>query len=249
MATVESRPALPTAALITVGTELITGDVVNENARWLGSRLAELGISVGVVVAVPDHERRVAHIVRWARDEHDVVFVTGGLGPTPDDVTRPAIARAFGVPMRTNNELRGELVARGGHSAVFADSWSLLPDRARVLAHLPGGAPAFAVENVFVLAGQPSEMRTAFEASVSQLPAGSPGSVWRRTFQLTEDTAVPVLQQVAEAHPAVSVGSYPTYGDDGDTLEIVLRAPTAEIVAAAAADVERQLPGARLIDA
>src|SRR6516225_9337184 len=143
-------PDTPTAALITIGTELVTGDILNDNGRWLAQRLAAIGVTVEVVVAIPDDARRIGHIVRWASGEHDLVLVTGGLGATPDDVTREGIARAFRSELAVRDELHRELSERGGHCAAFADVWARLPAGARLLPRLPDGAPAFAVENVYV---------------------------------------------------------------------------------------------------
>jgi molybdenum cofactor synthesis domain-containing protein len=238
---VASRAAAPTAALITIGTELVTGDILNDNGRWLAQRLASIGIKVDVVVAIPDDARRIGHIVRWASGDHDLVFVTGGLGATPDDVTREGIARAFGSELAVVDELERELRGRGGHCEAFAHAWARLPVGARLLPRLPDGAPPFAVQNVYVFAGQPREMHAAFDACRAEFPSATPPVVWRQTFRLTEDAAATLLDEVEATFPEVRVGSYPLYAPDGPSLEIVLRAPTSEALAGAANKIRRSL--------
>src|SRR5207253_386427 len=84
-----------TAAIVTIGNELVSGDTVNTNGSWLANRLEALGFDVLLIAALPDDEERVAAFVREQAAEVDVVLVTGGLGGTPDDITREAIAAAF----------------------------------------------------------------------------------------------------------------------------------------------------------
>ena len=85
------------AAIVTVGNELLSGDVENTNGSWLARRLAALGVEVTLIAVVADEIDRVAAFVREQAAAVDVVVVTGGLGGTPDDVTRESIAAAFGV--------------------------------------------------------------------------------------------------------------------------------------------------------
>jgi molybdopterin-biosynthesis enzyme MoeA-like protein len=196
---------------------------------------------VEVVVAIPYDAQRIGHIVRWASGEHDLVLVTGGLGTTPDDVTREGIARAFRSELAVVDELRRELLERGGHCAAFADIWARIPAGARLLPRLPDGAPVFAVGNVYVFAGQPREMRAAFDACIAEFPAGVPSVVWRRTFRVTEDAVTGLLNNIGQACPHVAMGSYPRYDPGGPSLEIVLRAPTYDAMSDAVAQIERHL--------
>src|SRR2546425_9072159 len=87
-----------TAAILTIGNELVSGDVENTNGSWLARRLAALGVEVALIAVLPDDVEQVAEFVREQAGAADAVLVTGGLGGTPDDLTREAIAAAFGVP-------------------------------------------------------------------------------------------------------------------------------------------------------
>jgi nicotinamide-nucleotide amidase len=231
----------PQAAIATIGDELICGELSDRNGSWLARELEKLGIRVTIIAILPDVRAAIAVFLAWARREKDLVVVTGGLGGTPDDVTRAAVADAFGVDQAVDARLMEELARSGGHSAVFARNWSRLPMGSRVVAGAPGAAPAFALGNVYVLPGVPAEMRAAFRSVRSELPAGPPRGTWRRTYPTTEDQLAPLLSDLDRLFPDVGVGSYPRYGRDGAEVELVLRASQQEALAAAASHVETAL--------
>src|SRR5581483_8003317 len=97
------------AAIVTVGNELVSGDIENTNGSWLARRLAGLGVEVVLIAVLRDEIEEVAALVREQSAATDLVLVTGGLGGTPDDVTREAIAAAFGVPQVQQPDVAAEL--------------------------------------------------------------------------------------------------------------------------------------------
>src|SRR4051812_40560789 len=101
------------------------------------------------MASIPDDPSMIAVFVDWARSEYDVVLVSGGLGGTPDDVTKDGIAAAFGVPCVLDEQRAQALLARGGHAAVFANEWCRLPAGSRVIAGADGGALPFVLGNVY----------------------------------------------------------------------------------------------------
>ena len=101
----------PTVSVVTIGTELVLGELPNDNAVWLCGSLTSLGLTVRTAVAVPDDVDEIADRVRHERAAADIVLTSGGLGGTPDDVTRAGIARAFGVAEREDPVLAAELRA------------------------------------------------------------------------------------------------------------------------------------------
>jgi nicotinamide-nucleotide amidase len=230
-----------TAALATVGDELICGDVSNTNAAWLGRNLEQLGIAVRIAATLPDDRSRVAQFVRWAAPAHGIVIVTGGLGGTPDDITREAIAEAFGVGRVLDRCLAASLEEAGGYSARFSSEWARLPEGSSVLPGVTGAAPAFSIANVYVLAGVPAEMRSTFMAISSDLERGAPLHMWRSTYATTEDQLASVLQSLDRSYEGVAVGSYPRYGTRRSSVEIVLKGPNNERVSAAARELEAAL--------
>jgi nicotinamide-nucleotide amidase len=229
------------ATIITIGNELLSGDVPNTNASWLARRLEELGVKVELIATLPDDVERVAAFVRAEAPLADVVIVTGGLGGTPDDVTRESIAAAFGLPQEEVPELAAALRARFRGDPEYAARWARLPARSRPLENPLGGAPGFVVENVYVLPGLPSEMEAMFDTVAGELRSGSPIGSWRRTYRTTESRIVAVLEEMEGRHPRVLVGSYPSFHPHGSEVEVVVKSSDAEALAAATAWIESAL--------
>jgi molybdenum cofactor synthesis domain-containing protein len=224
---------MATASILTIGNELVSGDVPNTNGAWLAKRLAPLGVETRLVAALPDEIEAIAEFVRREAPRVDVLIVTGGLGGTPDDLTREAIAHTFDVPQEEILELAADLRARFQRDPEYAARWARLPRGARPLDNPLGGAPGFVVENVYVLPGLPSEMEAMFDAVAEEFRRGSPILVWRRTYRTRESEIAPALVEVGERWPGVLVGSYPTFGPDGPTVEVVVKSSDADALGAA----------------
>ncbi len=222
------------ATVLTVGNEIVSGDTENTNASWLSRRLAVLGVRVTFVAAVRDEVGDIAAFIRARRSQAELLFVTGGLGGTPDDVTREGVAAAFGVGCIEIEPLAGELRTRFGPRGLadYAARWARLPAGAEPLANPLGGAPGFRVENVYVFPGLPSEMREMFDA-IAERFQGTPIVSRKRTVQATEGQLVALLEKATAEHPAVTVGSYPHFGAEGPEVEIVLKSADPEALEAA----------------
>jgi molybdenum cofactor synthesis domain-containing protein len=227
-----------TASILTIGNELVSGDVPNTNAAWLARRLAPLGVTVRLTAALPDEIDTVASFVRAEAPRVDFLLVTGGLGGTPDDLTREAIAAAFGVQQEEVPALAAALRARFTRDPEYAARWALLPRGSRPLANPHGGAPGFALENVYVLPGLPSEMEAMFAAVEEDFRRGSPIESWRRVYRTYESVIASSLAEATERWPRVLVGSYPSFGAGGFTVEVVLKSSDAVELAAASAWLE-----------
>ncbi len=229
------------AAIVTVGNELVSGDVENTNGSWLARRLAVLGVDVGLIAVLRDDVDEVAAFVREQAAVADVVVVTGGLGGTPDDITREAIAAAFGVAQVEQADVAARLRERFQRDPEYAARWAQLPAGSRALDNPLGGAPGFAIGNVYVLPGLPAEMEAMFDTLEDELRAGGPIGSWRRTYRTTESRIVAVLEAMCERHPGVAVGSYPTFRPEGSQVEVVLKSADPEALAAATAWIEAAL--------
>ena len=212
------------AVIVTVGNEIVSGDVENTNASWLARRLAALGVQVTLVAAVRDEIGEVAALLRVEAPRVAYVFVTGGLGGTPDDLTREAVASAFGVQCKEvpwlAKDLRRRFAPRG--LGDYAARWACIPAGAEPLANPLGGAPGFVLENVYVLPGLPSEMQVMFDA-VSSRFRGRPIGMWRRRYRTGEGQIVGILEEATNLHPSVTVGSYPQFHPEGPEVEVVLK--------------------------
>jgi len=211
------------AALLTIGNELVSGDVPNTNASWLAKRLEALGVRVVLSASVPDEIEEIVDFVRREAARVDHLIVTGGLGGTPDDLTREALAAAFDVPQENVPELEADLRRRFTRDPDYAARWAALPQGSRPLENPRGGAPGFRIANVWVLPGLPSEMESMFDRYADAFRAEAPIAAWRRTLQLGESDIAQLLVEATERWPAVLVGSYPRFLPDRREVEVVLK--------------------------
>jgi nicotinamide-nucleotide amidase len=212
-----------TASILTIGNELVSGDVPNTNGSWLAKRLAPLGVSVRMLAALPDEIEQIAEFVCAEAPRVDFLLVTGGLGGTPDDLTREAISHAFGVPQLEAPEVAADLRARFTRDPEYAARWALLPEGARPLPNPLGGAPGFAIENVYVMPGLPTEMEAMFDAISEEFRRGSPIGAWRSVYRTRESELAPAMVEAGARWPGVLIGSYPTFGEDGPRVEVVVK--------------------------
>jgi nicotinamide-nucleotide amidase len=232
---------MATAAILTIGNELVSGDVPNTNASWLSKRLAPLGVETRLLAAVPDEIETIAEFVRREAPRVDFLLVTGGLGGTPDDLTREALAFAFDAPQEELPDIAADLRSRFTRAPEYAARWAMLPRGSRPLANPLGGAPGFAIENVYVLPGLPSEMEAMFDSVAEEFRRGSPIGSWRRIYETRESEITPALVEAGERWPGVLVGSYPQFGPDGPVVEVVVKSGDAAELAAAAAWLEEAI--------
>ena len=232
---------MATAAILTIGNEIVSGDVANTNATWLAKRLEQLGVRIRSIAALPDEIDEIAQFVRERAPAVDFLLVTGGLGGTPDDLTREAIAAAFGVEQREVPEVAADLRERFTRDPEYAARWALLPEGSRPLANPRGGAPGFAIENVYVLPGLPAEMEAMFDELAEDFRRGEPIGSWRRTYRTRESEIAGLLAEATERWPDVLVGSYPRFDPSGPEVDVVLKSSDERALGDAASFVEQRL--------
>jgi molybdenum cofactor synthesis domain-containing protein len=234
--------AVTTAVVLTVGNEIVSGDVENTNASWLARRLAELGMEATLLAAVRDDVDEIAAFLAAEKERTGVVIVTGGLGGTPDDLTREGVAAAFRLPCEEIADVAVELRRRFAAKGLgdYAARWACLPRGAVPVANPLGGAPGFMLGNVHVLPGLPSEMKAMFETLAERF-RGQPIGSWRRRYRTGEGQIVGVLEEAIRRHPGVMVGSYPRFLADGPEVEVVLKSSDEEALHEASGWVESAL--------
>lgn len=232
----------PSAVVLTVGNEIVSGDIENTNASWLARRLAALGVEVKFVAAVRDDVDEIAALLRAEGPRVDHVFVTGGLGGTPDDITREAVAAAFGVECEEISAVADELRRRfeGKGLGDYAARWGKLPHGCEPLPNPLGGAPGFVLGNVYAMPGLPREMEAMFETIAARFQ-GRPIGVWRRSYRTGEGQIVGVLEEATRLYPSVRVGSYPRFLEDGPEVEVVLKSSDRDELARATEWIEAAL--------
>ena len=222
-------------ALVAIGDELLAGDTVNTNAAWLAARLTERGAAVERVTTIPDRIDEIADVVRSYHDRYDAVLVTGGLGPTHDDLTMEAVAQAFDRELETNEEALDWLAEHGGYERDdLADGTADLPAGARVLHNEEGVAPGCVVESAYVFPGVPAEMKAMFESVAEEFS----GVVRTVAFVHADEPESALLDRIDAVRErfAVQVGSYP-----GEHVRLKLQSTDPEAVAAAADWLEERV--------
>jgi molybdenum cofactor synthesis domain-containing protein len=231
--------AAATAMVLTIGNEIVSGDVENTNASWLARRLGELGLEVVLLAAVRDTVAEIAGFLRAEGERADVVIVTGGLGGTPDDVTREGVGAAFGVVCEDVPDVADRLRERFSRRGLgdYAARWARLPRGAVPVENPLGGAPGFVLGNVHVLPGLPSEMEAMFETLAERFRR-EPIGAWRRRYPTGEGQIVAVLEEATRRHQRVNVGSYPSFLETGPEVEVVLKSADVRALGEAVAWVE-----------
>lgn len=207
-----------TAAVLSIGTELTRGELVNTNAAWLGEELTKLGFDVVEHVTVDDHLDRIVTLTHSFAKKHRVVIVTGGLGPTSDDLTAQAVATAAGVELRRDESIvegiRQKFKAFGRVMPESNAKQGDVPQGAEILPNPMGTAPGFAMTlgqaRFFFVPGVPREMEHIFHESIvpaiAALADPRTHQVHLRTFGMTESGVAEALRGLEEAHEGLTLG-------------------------------------------
>ncbi|MFA9415250.1 competence/damage-inducible protein A [Natrinema sp. HArc-T2] len=221
-------------AVVTVGDELLAGRTTDTNATWLCEQLDDRGVGVERVTTVPDRVGDIARVVNEYRAEYDAVIVTGGLGPTHDDLTMNGVAAALGRDLEEHDEAIAWLEADGYSRDDLVAGTAELPVGARALHNDVGVAPGAALEGIYVLPGVPAEMKTMFETIASEFV----GTPTHRETVVADEPESALLDRIAELRDRfdVSVGSYP-----GDSVRVELKGTDETTVADAAAWLRKRV--------
>ena len=216
-----------TAGLLVIGDEILSGRTKDVNIGATADFCTDLGIELKEVRVVSDETDDIVDAVNALRARYTYVFTTGGIGPTHDDITADAIARAFGVALPINPEARAMLEARWKQTGTEVNEARLrmarIPEGASLIVNSVSAAPGFRIGNVHVMAGVPVIMRAMLEALVPTLKGG------RKVLSVTVKAAVGEgtlggpLGALQAQYPDVKMGSYPQMGKDRVMTELVLR--------------------------
>ena len=231
----------PTAAMLVIGDEILSGRTRDANMHYLAGQLTEKGISLKEVRVVSDDADAIVAAVRALSSAYDHVFTSGGIGPTHDDITADCIARAFDDHIDVRDDARALLAAFYEQTGRELNEARLrmarIPDRATLIENPVSVAPGFTLENVHVMAGVPSVFQAMVASVLPTLNGGAPLiSETVRLMRGEGDVAVP-LAQIAADFPDLQIGSYPFQQDGRYGTNIVLRGTDASILKTAAAIV------------
>jgi len=219
--------AQPTAVVILIGNELLSGKTQDANLQFLATELAEAGITLREAIVIRDDRDTIIKTVRYYSDRHTYVFTTGGIGPTHDDITAEAVAAAFDTHLVLNEHAAAAIGGERDHPRM---KMAMIPPDATLIDNSVSRAPGFQLNNVFVLAGVPRIARAMFESVRPRLRGGAAIVSANADVYLKEsDIAVP-LTQIAESNADVEIGSYPFSRDGRFGANLVVRGTDAQRV-------------------
>ena len=214
-----------TAAILVIGDEILSGRTRDENIHEIAKMCTDGGVDLREVRVVADVENDIVEAVNALRARYFYVFTTGGIGPTHDDITADAIAKAFDVALTVNDAACEMIENRYGKEALTPANKRMarIPDGASLIANAVSGAPGFKLENVFVMAGVPIIMQSMLESIAPTLKGGK--KMHSRTIQVGvgESKIAKGLGQVQSYFPSLKIGSYPKMGEKPVYTEVVLR--------------------------
>jgi molybdenum cofactor synthesis domain-containing protein len=215
-----------TAAVLVIGDEILSGRTKDRNIGFIAERCTGLGIDLREVRVVPDEQDEIVAALDALRARYTYVFTTGGIGPTHDDITADAVAKAFGVGISEDERAIKLLLERIKLEDLNAARRRMarIPHGAELVENVVSKAPGFWIGNVIVMAGVPSVMQAMFDAVVPKLVGGAP--TLSRAIPagfLAEGAYAADLALIAEDFPALSIGSYPSFRDGRFHNEIVVR--------------------------
>jgi molybdenum cofactor synthesis domain-containing protein len=229
----------PTACIIVIGNEILSGKTQDANIQFLGIELAKLGIRLEEARIVRDVPDAIVRHLNECRAKFTYVFTTGGIGPTHDDITAECVAMAFGVELVLDADAV-ERLKRGGRPLNEARlKMARVPRGAELVDNPVSNAPGFRMDNVFVFAGIPSIARAMFTSAMPMLARGKQIHSGAVDVLLKEGDFAEALERIQKKHAAVEIGSYPfnRNGQYGATLvvrgtdKLLIERVVAEIVA------------------
>ena len=240
-----------TAALLVIGDEILSGRTADRNIHYVAGHMTRVGIRLKEVRVVPDEEDAIVGAVNELRARYTYLFTTGGIGPTHDDITADAVAKALGVGIGHDERALALLHA-------FFAKRKLEPTPARLrMARIPHGAslirnaisvaPGFRVENVIVLAGVPEVMQVMLDDITPQLDTGAVMQTTTIKLNRAEGEVADIFAAHQKTFPDVTMGSYPSFSDGRISTQLVLRSTDSARLSAATSALELMLRANKLL--
>jgi FAD synthetase len=225
--------SVPTAAILVIGDEILSGKTEDQNAHLLISELRQLGVALKRIHVIPDDLDEVAAAVRELSGRFDHVFTSGGVGPTHDDVTIVGIARAFDVPIIRHPELERRIRSFFGEDVDEARlRMADIPECSELIDSPELRWPLLACKNVYILPGVPEHFRRKFLAIRERFRVAPFFAraiyTFEDEFELAEN-----LRAIAETHPQVAIGSYPSFSSTEYRVKLTLESKDGQALEAA----------------
>ena len=214
-----------TSAILIIGNEILSGRTVDKNTSFIAKWLGELGISVEEVRVIPDKENVIINSVNELRKKYQYIFTTGGIGPTHDDITSESIAKAFGRKYDYNKEAYS-ILEKYYENSDFNEGrkkMARMPEGANLIYNKQGSAPAFYIDNVFVLPGIPSYVELMLPPLKDLLVKGKKIISISCDARVRESSIAVDLSNIQNKYPDVDIGSYPYSKEEVFGTVLVMR--------------------------
>ena len=217
----------PKAAMLVIGDEILSGRTRDANMHFLAGELTKHGVDLNEVRVVSDDAPAIVAAVKALSGAYDVVFTSGGIGPTHDDITADCIAEAFGAHIDVRDDARQLLAdhyaATGRELNAARLRMARIPDGACLIDNPVSIAPGFSLENVHVMAGVPSVFQAMVASVLPTITGGAPLLSQSLRIDRGEGDIAGPLGELAEAFPDLSIGSYPFQENGAFGANIVIR--------------------------
>ena len=232
-----------TSAILIIGNEILSGRTVDKNTSFIAKWLGDLGISVEEVKIIPDKEDVIISSLNELRKKYQYVFTTGGIGPTHDDITSESVAKAFGKKYGYNKEAYAILEKYYAKSEFNEGRKKMarMPEGAILIYNKEGSAPAFSVENVFVLPGIPSYVELMLPQLKEVLVSGKKIVSLSCDAKVRESAIAVELSNIQDKYPDIDIGSYPYSKEGSFGTMIVMRSTEEDKALKCKAEVESML--------
>ena len=231
----------PTACVLLIGNELLSGKTQDANLKFLATEMSKLGIRLEEARVIRDDVDTIAAHVNECRARYTYVFTTGGIGPTHDDLTAEAVAKAFGVELVVDPEAVVRLKHGGRELNEARLRMARVPEGASLIDNPISAAPGFRIENVFVLAGVPPIAHVMFASLEPTLRRGPTIHSRSTDVLLREGDFALDLERIARAHPDVEIGSYPFARDGHHGATLVVRGTDLATVESVLREIEQTM--------
>ena len=230
------------AALIIVGSEILSGRTQDVNLNYLAKRLGDHGIQLAEARIITDNAQGIQSAVNHLREHYDYVFTTGGIGPTHDDITAENVAAAFGVPLIIHPVAEKLLLDYFGSRGVEPNTARMrmarTPEGASLIDNPVSIAPGFCIENVYVMAGVPRIMQAMLENVLPLLKSGPIVQSFGLLCDLPEGLLAAPLEIIQTQYPDIEIGSYPGKTNDTFRVNLVARGSDPQALKKAGAALE-----------
>ncbi len=238
----------PTAAMLVIGDEILSGRTRDSNLHYLAGELTHRGIDLKEARLVPDHHEAIVAAVDDLRVTYDHLFTSGGIGPTHDDITAEAVAAAFGAKIGIRDDARALLAAHYERSGLEFNAarqrMARIPEGASLIENPISAAPGFTLGNVHVMAGVPDIFRAMLASLLPTLTGGAPLLSQSLRIDRGEGEIAGPLGRLAAEFADLSFGSYPFVQGGAYGANVVVRGTDPARLDAAMARLAALFPGA-----